>query len=162
MNLQLPLSNSSVTKMEEETILVDVEELPGPTGDASSQLLPQTGLRPDTGPTSPLYPLTSYIKSFSQDSDSSDYTQTSRDTNTTDDYISSRGLRNMDEEEDEEEEEEEFPSMHFFPSHNIFVEPLEFGGKLTLDAVKIDCGDVFRAFNDPHEPELFSERNIIM
>lgn len=146
MNLQLPLSNSSMTKMEEETILVDVEELPGLTSDASSQLLPQTSLSPDAEPTSPPYPLTSYIKSFSHDSDSSDYTQTSRDTNTTDDYISSHGLRNMDEED--EEEDEEFASMHFFPSHNIFVEPLQLGGKLTLDAVKIDCGDFFRPLSE--------------
>lgn len=92
-----------------------------------------------------LYPLTTYIKSFSHDSDSSDNTQTSLDTNITVDYISSHGPGNIDEEDQEDEYEEEFVRMmDFFPSHNIFKEPLEFGRKLTLDAVKIDCIDFFQ------------------
>lgn len=156
MNLQLQLSNSSVTAEEEEPILVDVEELPkqnsdicAPTDD-SSQLPPQTGLSPETEPVTLLYPLTTYIKSFSHDSDSSDHTQTSLDTNTTVDYISSHEPGGMDEEdqqeeEEEEDEEDEFVEMlGFFPSHNSFIEPLDFGGKLTLSAVKIDCSDFFQ------------------
>ncbi|XP_037624766.1 interleukin-12 receptor subunit beta-2 [Sebastes umbrosus] len=156
MNLQLQLSNSSVTAEEEEPILVDVEELPkqssdicAPTDD-SSQLPPQTGLSPETEPVTLLYPLTTYIKSFSHDSDSSDHTQTSLDTNTTVDYISSHEPGGMDEddqeeEQEEEDEEDEFVEMlGFFPSHNSFIEPLDFRGKLTLSAVKIDCSDFFQ------------------
>lgn len=151
MNLQLQVSSSSVTEGEEEPILVDVEELPKQSSDTqtpadvSSQLPPQTSLSPLTEPASPLYHLTTYIKSFSHDSDSSNHTQTSLDTNTTADYISSHGLGNMDEEDQEEEDDKEFAEMHgFFPSHNVFIESLEFGGKLTLDAVKIDCNDFFQ------------------
>ncbi|XP_075943613.1 interleukin-12 receptor subunit beta-2 [Anarhichas minor] len=149
MNLHLQLSNSSVTEEEDEPILVNVEELPKQSGDVcaptdvSSRLLPQTSLSPETEPATALYPLTNYIKSFSHDSDSSDHTQTSLDTNTTVDYISSHGLGNMEEEEEEEEEEEFAEMLGFFPSHNIFIEPMEFGGKLTLNAVKIDCSDFF-------------------
>ncbi len=153
MNLQLQLSNSSVTEGEEEPILVDVEEIPKQSSDTqtpadvSSQLPPETSLSPQTELTAPLYHLTTYIKSFSQDSDSSEHTQTSLDTNTTSGYISSHGPGNLDEEDQGEEEDvdEEFVEMlGFFPSHNIFIEPLEFGGKLTLDAVKIDCNDLFQ------------------
>ncbi|KAL3047532.1 hypothetical protein OYC64_021684 [Pagothenia borchgrevinki] len=131
MNLQLQLSNSSGAEEEVEPILVDVEELPRPTS-----------LSPETEPATVLYPRTTYIKSFSHDSDSSDLRQTSMDTNSTVDYISSNRAGIMDEEEEEEEEEEEM--LGFFPSHNIFMEPLEFGGKLTLNAVKIDCSDFFQ------------------
>lgn len=148
MNLQLQLSNSTVTEEEEEPILVDVEELPrqnnasSKSTNVSSLLLhPQTCLGPDTQPATPLYPPTTYIKSFSHDSDSSDHTQTSLDMNTTVEYISSHALDLSDEEDPEVEEES--VDVHFFPSHNTFIEPLEFGGKLTLDAVKIDCSDIF-------------------
>lgn len=145
MNLQLQQSNSSVTTEEEEPILVEVEELPKQSSGVSSQLPPQTGPSPATEPATLLYPLTTYIKSFSHDSDSSDHTQTSLDTNTTGDYISSHGPGNMDEEDQEEEEDEEFAEMlGFFPSHNIVIGPLGFGGKLTLDAVKIDCNGFFQ------------------
>ncbi|KAM4549445.1 interleukin-12 receptor subunit beta-2 isoform 1-T1 [Odontesthes bonariensis] len=141
MNLQLPSGNSTLTEKEEETILVDVEELFKKSSDTptvSSQLLPLPSLSPETE----LYPtLTTYIKSFSHDSDSSDHTQTSLDT--TVDYISSNGPGIMDDED--QEEEEEFADLHFFPSHNIFMETLEFGGKLTLDAVKIDCSGFFES-----------------
>lgn len=158
MKLQLQLSNSSVTEgeeeegEEEEPILVDVEELPKrscdvrtPT-DVSSQLSPHTSLSPVTEPDIPLYPLTTYIKSISHDSDSSNHTQTSVDTNTTVDYISSNGLGHVDEEDQEEEEdEEEFAEMMgFFPSQNIVIEPLAIGGKLTLDSVKIECSGFFQ------------------
>lgn len=145
MNLQLQPSNSSATEEEEEPILVNVEELPKQSSDihtptdVSSQLLPQTSLS-HTDPATPLYPITTYIKSFSQDSDSSNHTQTSLDTNTTIDYISSHGPGNMDE-EDQEEDEEFVEMLGFFPSHNIVM---GFGGKLTLDAVKIDCNDLFQ------------------
>ncbi|KAA8590054.1 hypothetical protein FQN60_013419 [Etheostoma spectabile] len=147
MNLQLLLSNSSVTEEEEEPILVDVEELPKQSSDICPLTLsPQTSRSPESTPARLAYPLTTYIKSFSHDSDSSDHTQTSLDTNTTVGYISSHGPENMDEEsQEEDEDEEEFVGMlGFFPSPNIFMEPLEFGGKLTLSAVKIDCSDIFK------------------
>lgn len=154
MKLQLQLSNSSVTKEEEkEPVLLDVEELPkqscdicAPT-DESLQLPPQTSLSPLTEPDVLLYPLTTYIKSFSHDSDSSNHTQSSLDT--TFDYISSHKPGLMDEEDHEEEDDrEEFvDTLGFFPSHTIVMEPLEFGGKLTLDAVKIDFGDFFQNSN---------------
>ncbi|XDV35711.1 hypothetical protein PO909_005605 [Leuciscus waleckii] len=85
-----------------------------------------------------------YIKSFSQESSSSDTTQTTRTTDYTvpDEYISTHGAISGDEEEDEEEEAclDEFK---FFPStHSPFLEPLVLtGGKLTLDVVKIDCSE---------------------
>ncbi|KAK2835767.1 hypothetical protein Q5P01_016251 [Channa striata] len=150
MNLQVQLSNSSATKDEEEPILVDVEELPKknsltsiPT-DVSLQRPSQTSLTSDAEPATQLYPLTTYIKSFSHDSDSSDHTQTSLDTNTTIDYISSHGTGNIAEEEEDDEEEEFAEMLGFFPSHNVFMEPMDLGGKLTLDAVKIDCSDFFQ------------------
>lgn len=47
--------------------------------------------------------------------------------------------------EDDEAQEEEFVGVvGFFPSHNVFMNPLVFPGKLTLDAVKIDCSDFFQ------------------
>ncbi|TKS74770.1 Interleukin-12 receptor subunit beta-2 [Collichthys lucidus] len=144
MNLQLQHSNSTVTEEEEEPILVDVEELPKQSSDPhappddSSQSPPQTSPSPMS---TLLYPaLTTYIKSYSHDSDSSDQTQTSLDT--TIDYISSHGMGNLDE-EDQEDEEEFTGMLGFFPS-NIVLDSLSFGGKLTLDAVKIDCNDFFQ------------------
>ncbi|XP_059426915.1 interleukin-12 receptor subunit beta-2-like [Carassius carassius] len=87
------------------------------------------------------YPaICTYIKSFSQESSSSDATQVTRITDMTEDYISTHGAISGGEEEDEEEEETGF---EFFPSmHSPFLEPLVLtGGKLTLDAVKIDCSE---------------------
>ena len=135
-------------------ILVDVEEVPKQNSDTSistnvSSLLPpqssslSSSLSPDTKSATLLYPLTTYIKSFSHDSENSDHTQTSLDTNTTIDYISTHGLENM-EEEDQEEEEGFTEMLGFFPSPNVFIEQLGFGGKLTLDAVKIDCSNFFQ------------------
>lgn len=143
MNLQLQLSISSRTE-DEEPILVDVEELPKPSSNIRktsnvSLVPPESSPSPLTEPASLISPLTNYIKSFSHDSDSSDHTHTSLDTNTTVDYISSHSLGTMDEEDQEEEVEEEM--LGFLPSHGIVIGPLGFGGKLTLDAVKIDCND---------------------
>lgn len=149
MNLHLPSHNSSFTDPEEETILVDVEELCRRMGDSSSPRSDRSAFPPkscegqETELSALLYPpLTTYIKSLSHDSDSSGHTQTSLDTNTTVDYISSHGQDNLD--NSDQEDEEEFPGMQFFPSLSILMEPVGFGGKLTLDAVKIDCGDFFQ------------------
>ncbi|XP_073332771.1 interleukin-12 receptor subunit beta-2 [Pagrus major] len=147
IKLQLQPSNSTITEEEEEPILVDVEELPKQKTDThrpaevSLQLPPLTSPSPSTEPASLLYPVTTYLKSFSHDSDTSDHTQTSLDTNTTIDYISSHGQENIDEEEDEEEFDD---MLGFFPTHNIVIDQLAFGGKLTLDAVKIGSSDFFQ------------------
>uniref|UniRef100_A0A8C2XIZ9 Interleukin 12 receptor, beta 2a n=1 Tax=Cyclopterus lumpus TaxID=8103 RepID=A0A8C2XIZ9_CYCLU len=151
INLKLQPSGSGVpeeVEEEEEPILVDVEELPkqsaapadvSSSSSSSSSEVPS----PETEPAAALYPPTNYIKSFSHDSDGSDHTQTSMDTNATVDYISSHVLGSTEEEEEEEEEEEFAGLLGFFPSHGVFTEPMEFGGKLTLNAVKIDCSDFF-------------------
>lgn len=151
MNLQLQLSNSTLTEEEDEPIVMDVEELhehnrdisiPAvAASDVSSQLFSQTSLSPKTEPA----PVLSYIKSFSHDSDSSDQTQTSLDTNTTVDYISSHEPENGIEDDEDQGDQEMFMEVtDFFPSLNVFMDPLEFGGKLTLDAVKIDCSEFFQ------------------
>ncbi|XP_060934517.1 interleukin-12 receptor subunit beta-2 [Limanda limanda] len=142
MNLQQQHSNSSTTEEEEEEpILVEIEELPRQSGsisistNVSSQLPPQISRSLDA---TPPYPATTYIKSLSHDSDSSDHTQSS-----TVDYISSHGLGDMEEDQEEEDQEEEM--LGFSPSHHLFSGPMSFGGKLTLDAVKIDfCSDFFQ------------------
>lgn len=91
------------------------------------------------------YPsICTYIKSFSQESSSSDATQFTRITDIMEDYISTHGAISGGEEEDEYEEgERSLDEFEFFPStHSPFLEPLVLtGGKLTLDAVKIDCSE---------------------
>ncbi|XP_029002024.1 interleukin-12 receptor subunit beta-2 [Betta splendens] len=134
MNLQMQSNSSS--REEEEPILVNVEELPKHmSGSVSSQYPAQTCQSPDVEPATLLYPVTTYITSLSHNSDSSDHTHTSMDTNTTVGYISNQEPGNIHEEE--EDEDEEFPEeLRFFPSP-VFLEQLNFGGKLTLDSVKI-------------------------
>lgn len=150
LNIELQLSSSMETEEEQEPILVDVEELPRPRDNTlvikvgSSPLHRETSLSPDAEPETLLYPLTTYIKTFSHDSDGSEQTHTSMDTNTTVDYISSHSPENLYEEDEDVEREEEFADIHFSPSQNIFMESLQFGGKLTLDAVKIDCSNFFQ------------------
>lgn len=147
MSLNLQLTMESVT--EDEPILVDIEEMPkqssetGTTTNISSHLLPLMSHCPESEPATLLYPLTMYIKSLSQDSDSSDHIHTSLDRNKIVDYISTHQPGNMDEEDQLEEEEDSLETLGFFPS-NIFMEPLQFGGNLTLDAVKIDCSSFFQ------------------
>ncbi|XP_035997286.1 interleukin-12 receptor subunit beta-2 [Fundulus heteroclitus] len=147
MHLQLPSHNSSFSDPEEETILVDVEELcrhisdSSAPGDSLLRVSSKPTVDQETELAFVLYPpITTYIKSFSHDSDSSDQTQESEETNV--DYISSHEQENL--QNCDQEDEEEFPEMHFFPSLSIFMEPAGFGGKLTLDAVKIDCSDFFQ------------------
>lgn len=152
MKLHLQLSNYSITEDEEEgeedPIVVDVEELPkqGCDGDSppevSAQLLANSRLSGDTKPETFPYPVTTYIKSFSHNSDSSSHTEISGETGTTVDYISSHGRGHIDEEyPDEEEDEENFGfTMDFFPS----IKGLQIGGTLTLDAVKFNCNNLFQ------------------
>ncbi|KAI1892133.1 hypothetical protein AGOR_G00150820 [Albula goreensis] len=99
-------------------------------------------LQPSRSPQaiSPLYQgqLTcSYIKSFSHESDSSEQTQESRSTDVTVDYISSHGM--LGDGGDTAAEDECLED--FFPCpQSPFLDALfPCGGKLTLDAVKIDC-----------------------
>lgn len=148
MKLQLYRSDSSMSEEEPDT--VEVQEvareklLPGetvPTDGAQhsgSKLnileqehrIPPSSYQPTTS--------SSYLKSFSHESTSSDATQASRSTDITVDYISTHG-----EEEEEDEEEENIDMMDFFPCPTSpFLDPLvSIGGKLTLDTVKIDCSD---------------------
>lgn len=160
MKLQLQLSNCSIAEEEEEEeepIVVDVEELPkqGNDGDSSpevtAQLLVKTHQSCDTEPEVSLYPVTTYIKSFSHNSDSSSNTETSGETGmtgTTVDYISSNGPGHTDEEyrdEDDEDEDNIGFTMDFFPSHGTAIKGLQIGGKLTLDAVKVNCTNYFQS-----------------
>lgn len=131
VTLQVQLSTSTASE-EEELVLVDVLELPRPL------LCPQSSLNSDSEPSTPLYPHTAYIKSLSHDSYSSGDTQTSSlDTNETVDYISSHETTAMSEEEDLED------VSGFFPSHSFAMDPVNFGPKLTLDAVRIDGNEFF-------------------
>nr|XP_015827149.2 interleukin-12 receptor subunit beta-2 isoform X1 [Nothobranchius furzeri] len=139
MSLQLPSGSAGLIIKEDETIPVNVEELSKQICDTPTSLSspPLTSMSPETEQIKLLYPCLPYIKSLSQDSDSSDHTETSQDT--TVDYITSHGPELLDAYDQEDGDE----PMHFVPSLNIFIDPLEFGGKLTLDAVKIDCSDFF-------------------
>ncbi|XP_038151253.1 interleukin-12 receptor subunit beta-2 [Cyprinodon tularosa] len=146
MNLKLPSHDSSFTDPEDETILVDVEELCRQIGDPPAQrnnplkCSPESTTGQETELSALMYPpLTTYIKSLSHDSDSS--CQISSDTSTIIDYISSHGQENL---ENYDQDDEEFPEMQFFPSLSLLMEPVGCGGKLTLDAVKIDCSDFFQ------------------
>lgn len=131
VTLQVQLSTSTASE-EEDLVLVDVLELPRPL------LCPQTSLTSDSEPSTPLYPHTAYIKSLSHDSYSSGNTQTSSlDTNETVDYISSHETTAMSEGEDLED------VSGFFPSHSFSMDPVNFGPKLTLDAVRIDGNEFF-------------------
>ncbi|XP_066547854.1 interleukin-12 receptor subunit beta-2 [Amia ocellicauda] len=78
-----------------------------------------------------------YIKTLSQESEISSQTQESFSTDMTLDYIPSNALlRGTSEEESSDFMEESFSSYPGSP----FLDPVvRFGGKLTLDAVKIDC-----------------------
>uniref|UniRef100_A0A672MVD2 Interleukin-12 receptor subunit beta-2-like n=1 Tax=Sinocyclocheilus grahami TaxID=75366 RepID=A0A672MVD2_SINGR len=91
----------------------------------------------------PYPPICTYIKSFSQESSSSDATQITRITDITEDYISTHRAISGGEEEDEYEEERSLDEFELFPStHSPFLEPLVLtGGKLMLDVVKIDCSE---------------------
>lgn len=132
VTLQVQLSSSTVSE-EEELVLVDVLERP------RTLLCPQTSLSSDSEPSTPLYPHTAYIKSLSHDSYSSGDTQTSSlGTNGTVDYISSHETGAMS-----EEEEDLGDVSSFFPSHSFSMDPVGFGPKLTLDAVRIDGNDFF-------------------
>ncbi|XP_051987123.1 interleukin-12 receptor subunit beta-2-like [Xyrauchen texanus] len=107
------------SSMSEEPDTVDVEEVPNPSSSTCT-----------------------YIKSFSQESSSSDTTQITRSSDIMDDYICTHGEISGGEEEDEEGEEM-LDEFGFFPcTPSPFLEPLfPCGGKLTLDIVKIDCSE---------------------
>lgn len=155
MKLQLQLSNCSITEEEEEEedpIVTDVEELPkqGSKGDSSPEatvhILAGTHQGCGTKPEASLYPVTTYIKSFSHNSDSSSNTETSGETGTTADYISSHGPGHMEEEYlEEDEDEDNFGFTLDFSSHGMAFKGLQIGGKLTLDAVKVKCSNCFES-----------------
>lgn len=159
LTLHLYLSESSVSE-EEEPDTVEVQELPegswsswnpaqrtdisGTPEDAihpSLHLLFMPQQIPATDPSTTAYFQSSYLKSFSQESGSSGQTHDSQGTDMTVDYISTHVLEGR-----EEKEEEGLDVMGFFscPQNPLspFMNPLvSFGGKLTLDAVRIDCSE---------------------
>ncbi|XP_072540439.1 interleukin-12 receptor subunit beta-2 [Salminus brasiliensis] len=146
MKLHLYLSDSSMSEEEPDT--VEVQELPQEK--LKREIVPTEGGRHSVSnlsvqkqehhiPSSPYQPTTtsSYLKSFSHESSSSDNTQDSRSTDLTVEYISTHGVLSGEEEDDDDENE------NFFPCPTSpFLDPLmSVGGKLTLDTVKIDCSD---------------------
>ncbi|XP_007258415.3 interleukin-12 receptor subunit beta-2 [Astyanax mexicanus] len=153
MKLQLYLSDSSMSEEEPDT--VEVQELPqekfkqenipkdGTYHSVSNLSVQEQELEQEQEQKhhipSSLYQATttsSYLKSLSHESGSSDTTQASRGTDMTVDYISSHGVLSGDEDEEVDDE-------NFFPCPTSpFLSPLmSIGGKLTLDTVKIDCSD---------------------
>lgn len=154
MKLQLHLSDSSMS--EEEPNTVEVEEFPQEKLPGDERIGPEGTLRPvslqaDSRPYQH-NTVSSYLKSFSNESGGSDATQASRSTDITVDYISTHGVMSGGEEKEEQDDhddddyddgDEEHEVFDFFPCpKNPFLEPLiSFGGKLTLDSVKIDCSD---------------------
>ncbi|KAJ8277930.1 hypothetical protein GJAV_G00081800 [Gymnothorax javanicus] len=150
---QLSLENSSQSEEEQHTVEVQECHMPWevvnpdyrstspPAGSTTDLCLL---LQPNHSPTeaTPVYDgqLTfSYIKSFSHESDSSQQTQESKSTDVTVDYISSHGL--LADSSEVEVEDDSLCDLNFFPyPQSPFRESVfPSGGKLTLDAVKIDC-----------------------
>uniref|UniRef100_A0A8C9QUC7 Fibronectin type-III domain-containing protein n=1 Tax=Scleropages formosus TaxID=113540 RepID=A0A8C9QUC7_SCLFO len=143
----LDLNSSILSDEEPETVEIqeiqDIwEDSIGKSGGCNGTFLPSvenswTGFQQRT-----LYkvqPARPYIKSFSQESDSSDGIEASKSTDMTPDYISSHGLLEQD-----SEELEQGQIVDFFPSFSSpFSGPLvPFEGKLTLDVVKVDWSNL--------------------
>lgn len=145
MKLQLHLSDSSMSDEEPNTVEVEEfpqEKLPEDEIISTEEALHPGNLQAESAPYQ--HNITSsYLKSFSNESSSSDATQASRNTDITVDYISTHGVMSGGEEEDDDDGEEEHEAFAFFPCpKSPFLEPLiSVGGKLTLDSVKIDCSD---------------------
>nr|XP_023650239.1 interleukin-12 receptor subunit beta-2-like isoform X2 [Paramormyrops kingsleyae] len=148
MTLELHLNCSALDKephtveieeIEEKQALTVIEEpgdLSAPEGSSSEM---PTALV--TCAVNQIKPVCSYIKSLSHESDNSVQTELSTVTDITVDYISSNGLLDMDCEMlgDDVVESDFFPSFQ-----SPFSEPLvSFGGRLTLDSVKMDWNGLF-------------------
>ncbi|XP_026854616.2 interleukin-12 receptor subunit beta-2 [Electrophorus electricus] len=148
MNLQLHLSDSSLSEEEPDT--VEVQEVPQEKL-LQNETIPATGAlnsvrdldlqdRELCAPAAPYQSniTSSYLKSFSHESSFSNATQS---TDITVDYISTHAV--ISGEEDNDEEVETMEVLGFFPCpQSPFLEPLiSIGGKLTLDTVKIDCSN---------------------
>ncbi|KAG7326233.1 hypothetical protein KOW79_009634 [Hemibagrus wyckioides] len=147
MQLHLHLSDSSMSEEEPNTVEVEEfpqEKLPEDETISAEETLHPVHLPAESAPYQPSI-TSSYLKSFSNDSSSSDATQASRSTDITVDYISTHGVISGGEEDEEEDVDgdEEHKAFPFFPCpKSPFLEPLLInGGKLTLDSVKIDCSD---------------------
>lgn len=145
MKLQLHLSDSSMSEEEPNTVEVEEfpqEKLPKDETISTEETLHPVHLLAESAPYQPSI-ISSYLKSFSNDSSSSDATQASRSTDITVGYISTHGVISGGEEDEEEDfdGDEEHKAFPFF-SKSPFLEPLLInGGTLTLDSVKIDCSD---------------------
>ncbi|XP_028857444.1 interleukin-12 receptor subunit beta-2 isoform X2 [Denticeps clupeoides] len=144
MTLNLYLSDSSMSEEEPDT--VEVQEVPREklvpdifeniTRMSSAQLSGGC-LKQDTAPSYSIRATGTYIKSFSQDSDE---TQVSQSTDLTVEYISTHGMMGCGSEVEEDDEDDESMERQFIPCP-LFEPFLSVGGKLTLDSVKIDCSD---------------------
>ena len=143
MALTLYLNDSSMSEGEPDTL--EVQEIsnegliPGAVVGLSRSS--SSSLQQDVCLSYNLTSPTTYLKSFSQESDQ---TQVSQNTEVTVDYISTHGMLSGESDREEEEgEEEEQPCLDgptFLPCP-LFDPLVSFGGKLTLDSVKIDCSD---------------------
>lgn len=145
MKLQLHLSDSSMSEEEPNTVEVEEfpqEKLPEDETISTEETLHQANLQAESTPYQRNI-TSSYLKSFSNESSSSDATQASRSTDNTVDYISTHGVISGGEEEEDNDGDEEHEAFDFFPCpKSPFLEPLiSIGGKLTLDSVRIDCSD---------------------
>ncbi|XP_048831849.1 interleukin-12 receptor subunit beta-2 isoform X2 [Brienomyrus brachyistius] len=148
MTLELHLNCSALDKephtmeieeIEEKQALTVVEEAGGSSApEGSTSEIPAAIMNCAVNQ---IKPVCSYIKSFSHESDNSVQTELSTVTDITVDYISSNGLLDMDCEmlPDDVVESDFFPSFQ-----STFSGPLvSFGGRLTLDSVKMDWNGLF-------------------
>ncbi|XP_031430944.1 interleukin-12 receptor subunit beta-2 [Clupea harengus] len=139
MALTLYLNESSMSEGEPDTL--EVQEIsnegliPGAVVGLSRSS--SSSLQQDVCLSYNLTSPTTYLKSFSQESDQ---TQVSQNTEVTVDYISTHGMLSGESDREEEEEQPCLDGPTFLPCP-LFDPLVSFGGKLTLDSVKIDCSD---------------------
>lgn len=145
MKLHSRQSESVLTEEEEPDIIIIITEEEELSNDNT-----EGAASPPTSPSASRRPLTTYIKSVSIESDGPEQTPNLLDSKTkTVDYISA-GCQDgplVEEEVDEDDEEgDEFGHMLTpLPACSLFSERMEpqIIGKLTLDAVRIDCSSLF-------------------
>lgn len=140
MQMQLHLSDYSMSEEEPSTLEVEEfpqEKLPEDKTISTEETLHQVESAPYQHNIT-----SSYLKSFSNESSSSDATQASRSTEITVEYSSTHEVLSGGVEYDDDDDEENDAFGFFSCPKSPFLEPLiSIGGKLTLDSVKIDCSD---------------------
>uniref|UniRef100_A0A3Q2YYP4 Interleukin-12 receptor subunit beta-2-like n=1 Tax=Hippocampus comes TaxID=109280 RepID=A0A3Q2YYP4_HIPCM len=143
MKLHSRQSESVLTEEEEPDIIIiitDEEELSNHNTEGAAST--------PTSPSASRRPLTTYIKSVSIESDGPEQTRTLLNSKTkTVDYISAgcQDGRLVEEEVDGDDEDEFGHMLTPLPACCLFNERMEpqIIGKLTLDAVRIDCSSLF-------------------